>query len=150
MIVFDLSCASGHRFEAWFRDGVAFDEQRQASTIRCPICSDAEVAKAPTAMHVAQSRRRSDGGGEQGSDRAKPVAQPVPAEVAHALRELRDHVEKSCDYVGERFAEEARSIHYGEKVARNIYGEASTEDAAALREEGITVQPLPWLTRRDD
>ncbi len=149
MIVFDLFCASGHRFEAWFRDGAAFDEQRSASTIRCPVCSDADVVKAPTAMHVAQSRRRPDGEEAPAGDEAKPAALPVPAELAQALHQLRNHVEESCDYVGERFAEEARRIHYGEQVARDIYGEASAEEAAALGEEGITVQPLPWFTRRN-
>lgn len=155
MIVFDLFCSAGHRFEAWFRDGAAFDEQQGSSSIRCPICSDNDVVKAPTRMHVAASRGRSTADdcsapeANEDSPAARP-SPPVPGELVEALRQMREHVEKSCDYVGERFAEEARSIHYGEKDARDIYGEASPEEARSLHEEGITVRPLPWLTRRDD
>lgn len=155
MIVFDLFCSSGHRFEAWFRDGAAFDEQQADASIRCPTCGDSDVVKAPTRMYVAGSRGRTAVTGDaaepgDATDTPTPAAAPpVPPEVAEMLRQMREHVEKSCDYVGERFAEEARNIHYGEAAARDIYGEASADEAKALREEGITVQPLPWLTRRN-
>lgn len=150
MIVFDLFCSAGHRFEAWFRDGAAFDEQKSDGSIRCPTCGDGDVVKAPTRMYVAGSRGERAAEPGEATDTATPAASPpVPAEVAEALRQMREHVEKSCDYVGERFAEEARSIHYGEADARDIYGEASADEAQALRDEGITVQPLPWLTRRN-
>lgn len=155
MIVFDLFCSAGHRFEAWFRNGAAFDEQRAAASIRCPTCGDSEVVKAPTRLYVAGSRSRSDDGPGEDAPAEPPAASPtlpppVPAELADVLQRMREHVETSCDYVGDRFAEEARSIHYGETDARDIYGEASAEDARALREEGITVQPLPWPARRSN
>jgi hypothetical protein len=142
MIVFDLACSGGHRFESWFRDGAAFEEQSAGGAISCPYCGDSHVVKAPTRLHVAHA-----GGGE---GRETPATETAPAEVAETLRKLRRLISERCDYVGREFPEEARRIHYGEASARSIYGEASAEDAKALREEGIEVQPLPWMPRRDD
>ena len=81
----------------------------------------------------------------------KAVAPPpdVPPEMLQAMRKLRQHVESHCDYVGPRFAEEARAIHYGERDQRGIYGEASDEEAKELAEEGIEVARIPWLPRQD-
>lgn len=152
MIVFDLFCAAGHRFEAWFRDNAAYEEQREDESILCPSCGDYHIVKAPTPLFVAQSRSsrpQTPVGGDEPPAPVSPSAPPVPAEIGGMLRQLREHIEKSCDYVGDRFAEEARSIHYGEKDAHNIFGEASAEEAHALKEEGIEVQPLPWLVRRN-
>ena len=131
MILYDLSCRNGHVFEAWFRDGAAFETQRKGRKIACPDCGDHRVKKAPTAT--------------------KAVAPPpdVPPEMLQAMRKLRQHVESHCDYVGPRFAEEARAIHYGERDQRGIYGEASDEEAKELAEEGIEVARIPWLPRQD-
>jgi hypothetical protein len=132
MILFSLRCTADHRFEGWFRDGAAYDRQSAAGEIACPDCGDTRVEKAPMAPRLA-----------------KRHPAPSPAQVRRALRELRHQVETSCDYVGERFAEEARRIHYGEVAARGIYGEASTDDAKSLADEGIAVARIPWIPRED-
>jgi len=147
MILFDLKCSQGHRFEGWFRNGAAYEAQAAAHDIACPMCGDTGIAKAPMAPAIAKgSRARSDA-------EAAPAEAPQPdsamveaqAEVLRQLRELRSQVEKSADYVGERFAEEARKIHYGEVEGRAIYGETSREQAEALREEGVPVTSIPWV-----
>ena len=134
MILFALRCAADHEFEGWFRDGASFDRQSAAGKIACPQCGDTAVSKAPMAPRVARSRS-----GET----------PSPKRVREALQELRRHIESNCDYVGERFAEEARRIHYGERDPRGIYGEASADDARDLAEEGIEVKRVPWLPTTD-
>ncbi len=135
MILFALRCAADHEFEGWFRDGAMFDKQSAGGKITCPQCGNNDVTKAPMAPRVTRSR--------------KAEAAPSPAQLRTALQELRRHVETNCDYVGERFAEEARRIHYGESDPRGIYGETSAEDAAGLADEGIEVSRIPWLPRSD-
>jgi hypothetical protein len=135
MILFALRCAAGHEFEGWFRDGVAFDRQSAGGKISCPRCGDTAVTKAPMAPRVARSR--------------SAEATPSPTQLRKALQELRRHIETNCDNVGERFAEEARRIHYGESDSRGIYGEASADDARDLAEEGIEVSRIPWLPPTD-
>ena len=135
MILFALRCAAEHEFEGWFRNGADFEKQSAAGGIACPVCGDTEIEKAPMAPRVARSR--------------KSDAAPTPEQMRKALTELRQHVETNCDYVGERFAEEARRIHYGETEKRSIYGEASADDAKSLGEEGIEVARIPWVSRMD-
>ena len=130
MILFTLRCASGHEFEAWFRDGEGFEAQQRAGEIACPHCGDSQVEKALMAPHIGRSR-----------DKA-PIS---PSQMRAALVELRRQVESHCEYVGERFAEEARRIHYREIDPRGIYGEASAEESEALAEEGIEVGRIPWI-----
>ncbi|MCW5699674.1 MAG: DUF1178 family protein [Rhodospirillales bacterium] len=139
MIVFDLGCSRGHRFEAWFRDGSSFDQQRSDREIACPMCGDREIAKAPMAPHVATTVRHADASHEKKDRRI---------EVRKFLERVRQHVETTCDYVGASFPEEARRIHYGESDARGIYGEADHKEAKELRDEGIDVHPIPWLPKR--
>jgi hypothetical protein len=147
MIVFDLSCGDGHRFEAWFRSGAAFDEQAEAGILVCPVCRDTRISKAPMAPRVT----RTSGVADVAPSPPPPAALPRPRdETAKTLARLRGLIEANCEDVGSRFAEEARRIHFGEKEARGIYGEASGEEAAALREDGIDYQVLPWWQRRND
>lgn len=141
MILFDLDCKDGHRFEAWFRDGPNFDEQATAGAISCPWCGSTEVIKAPMAPHVAKPARR---------EAERLQATPSERKARAVLEAMRDHVESVCDYVGTGFAEEARRIHYGEADGRGIYGEASREEARELRNEGIEFNRIPWLSRRQD
>jgi hypothetical protein len=141
MIAFDLLCSGGHRFESWFQSGVAFDQQQAHGAIECPLCRSRSVAKAPMAPHVGRTATR---GGEQ------PETVAAADRMKSELHRLRQHIEENCDYVGARFPEEARRIFYGERQQREIYGEASADESAALRDEGIPVQPIPWLHRRDD
>jgi len=134
MILYTLHCAARHEFEAWFRDGEAFEAQRKAGEIACPQCGDSGVQKALMAPRIGRSRERQ---------------LPSPAQLRAVLAELRQQVESNCDYVGERFAEEARRIHYGETDPHGIYGEASREESAALAEEGIQFGWIPWVGPTD-
>jgi Uncharacterized protein conserved in bacteria len=133
MILFELRCSREHHFEAWFKDGEAYESQAAAGAIACPHCGDTRVSKAIMAPRLNKS-----------------TGQALDAEgAARAMRrllgELRSSVEASCDYVGEGFAEEARKIHYGDVEPHGIYGEASDEQAAQLEEEGIAVSRIPWV-----
>lgn len=183
MIVFDLTCAQGHVFEGWFRDSAAFELQKTAGDIVCPVCADCVITKAPMAPNLA-TRSGGDHGdqdeaaamvAEVMAEAGKPTPPKLPmrdrrtreevfqapsaaasarvaqlaAEAAQALRALREEVQKTCDYVGDKFAEEARKMHYGEAEQRSIYGETTFDEAKELRDEGIEIQPLPRLPREN-
>lgn len=140
MIRFDLVCTRGHEFEGWFRNGESFESQAGSGDLSCPTCGDTSVQKAVMAPAVARSR------GE--------VLPPDPRRLAMAqmmqmARKVQEHVEKNFDNVGERFPEEARKIHYGDAEHRDIYGKASSEEAQALRDEGIGISQLPMLPKLD-
>ncbi|MEO5338297.1 MAG: DUF1178 family protein [Magnetospirillum sp. WYHS-4] len=141
MIHYQLKCDSGHEFEAWFRDGATYEAQAVAGDVACPYCGDTHVAKAPMAPNIATGTQRR----EMAEDRARQVAD----QILKAVDRLRKHVEQDCEYVGERFAEEARRIHYGESEERGIFGEGSEEDAADLREEGVEFYRLPSGIRKN-
>ena len=144
MILFELKCTNGHHFEAWFRDGGAFDKQAKGGEVECPVCLDTSVVKAPMAPAVSTSSRKNSNK-QQGEHRAKEVAR----EIIKAVSKIQKHVEENCDYVGEKFAEEAKAIHYGEAKERGIYGEATDQEAVELFEEDIHVYKVPWNQRRD-
>ncbi len=136
MIRYNLKCARAHAFEAWFRSSAAFDEQRRAGQVACAVCGSAEVEKAVMAPALKAERA------------APSLTKPAsPAEAA--LTALRRKIETGSDYVGREFATEARRIHDGEKAERAIWGEASLEDARALKDDGIPVAPIPWMRRTD-
>ena len=135
MILFTLRCAQGHEFEGWFRDGDGFEAQQKAGEIACPECGDAAVEKAVMAPRLARSRER--------------LPAISPAQFRAALVEMRRQIETNCDYVGSRFAEEARRIHYGEIDPHGIYGEASKEESQELVEEGISFGRIPWIPTTD-
>ena len=138
MISFNLSCKRGHVFQAWFKDSKTYDRQRARREVSCPDCGDTAIEKAPMAPRLLKSR----------GDKAERAARKA-AEAKQMLRELRQHVEKTCDNVGDKFAEEARKIHYGETEPRGIYGEATDEQHQELIEEGVEVARIPWLPRSD-
>lgn len=147
MIVFDLRCSQNHVFESWFGSTADYDEQRERGLVQCPLCGDSTVEKAVMAPNVAP----------KGNSRPEPMpagAAPSPEQVKvmlAALAAFQAKVESEADYVGDRFVEEARAIHYGETEERPIYGEATIAEAQELREEGIAVAPLPLpLRRRND
>ena len=157
MIVFDLKCGKDHVFEAYFADSETYERQVKAREIACPYCGDATIAKAPMAPNIAVSGKRK-GDPEPapapapGPDKAPAPTVPSPPEMARAvatLRRMRSHIEQNFDHVGPRFPEEARKIHYGEVERRNIYGDATKEEAGALAEEGIEVGEIPWVPRHD-
>lgn len=153
MILYTLRCDAGHGFEAWFRDSAAYDEQAASGHVDCPTCGSTAVSKAPMAPRIgrgeAAAPRAEASAGQPPSEGTGSAVDPRAAALRRQLAELRRQVEAHCDYVGERFAEEARRIHYGEVESRAIYGEASEADATALADEGIPVGRIPWLRRED-
>jgi hypothetical protein len=134
MILFTLRCAHGHEFEGWFCDGDGFETQQKAGEIACPECGNTAIEKAVMAPRLARSRE---------------VPAITPAQFRAALVEMRRQIETHCDYVGNRFAEEARRIHYGEIDPHGIYGEASQEESRELTDEGISFGRIPWIPTTD-
>lgn len=135
MINYSLACAKGHEFEGWFRDAAAYDFQEAGGVLACPTCGDAHVKKAIMAPSVKTSVTKAKG------------HVPAPAADEKKLRQFvagyRKFIQENADYVGPRFPEEARKIHYGETEERHIYGESSIAEARELIEEGIEIAPVP-------
>ena len=151
MIRYALVCGKGHSFESLFQSSAAYDKQAKQKLVTCPICGTDQVEKEIMSPRLAGTRKRDplpvpQVGEAAGGDKA-PVAMISPQERAlrAKLKELRDHVTKNADYVGQEFPDEARKMHYGEIDHRSIYGEASPEEARELHEEGIEFHPLPVL-----
>jgi len=143
MIVFDLTCAHGHRFEGWFASGEDFERQAKAVLVRCPVCDDAEVVRVPSAkVHVGRATVDAPRAAE---DLEAEAVAGAPDELIRKLRE----VVRNTENVGRRFPEEARRIHYEEAPGRPIRGQASKEEADSLREEGIDFATLPPFLTRD-
>jgi hypothetical protein len=151
MIRYSLRCDRDHAFESWFQSSAAYDSQVRRKLVTCPACGSAKVEKAIMAPRII---------GKKGREKAAPApaAETAPAvnestslmmaqerELRAKLKELRDHIVKNADNVGERFPNEARKMHYGDIEHRPIYGEASPEEARSLVDEGIEVSPLPVL-----
>lgn len=151
MIHYSLRCEHGHGFEGWFRDAAAFEEQARRGLLECPHCASTKVERALMAPAVASRKEaaRPAKPSTPAHPPAKATAGVMPAELRAALQRLRAEVEKSCDYVGGEFADEARRMHAGDSERRGIYGETSREEAEALAEEGINVTRIPWLPRSD-
>jgi hypothetical protein len=139
MISFQLKCANGHEFDGWFASSKAFEDQKTTGDLTCPNCGNGDVDKALMAPNLAPSRK----------GRTSASAAKVRAQYLKAARKLREHVEKNADYVGDRFADKARELHYSESESesegRGIYGEASKEQVGELSDEGIDTFPLPNL-----
>ena len=136
MITYSLRCAEGHDFEAWFRNGGDYDAQSQRGLVTCPTCGSAEVNKALMAPAVSTGKQREKLALAAGAEQAKMIAQ---------LQDLARKVRSSAENVGDKFAEEARKIHFGETEARGIYGEATLDEAKSLAEDGVGFLPLPSL-----
>ena len=159
MIRYNLRCDRGHAFESWFQSSAAYELQEKRKLVNCPSCGSAKVERAIMAPQIVSKKGRDH-------SRDNEVPAPVPAPVAPTdvatptstpllmaqerelrakLKELRDHIVKNADNVGERFPNEARKMHYGDIEHRPIYGEASPEEARSLIDEGVEVSPLPVL-----
>jgi hypothetical protein len=156
MIRYRLKCQKRHEFEAWFADSEAYDRQARRREISCPKCGNTRVEKALMAPAIAKRtvrRKRATRPAEPAASAQAAAAQAqsethrlaAHGELAAAMRKMRAEVEAKSEYVGPRFPEEARKIHYDEAPARGIYGEATHEEAQALAEEGIEFVPLPPL-----
>jgi len=159
MIHYQLRCTSTeqeHAFDGWYRDSAAFDSLVRAGLVECPLCGGTGVARALMAPAIPKK-------GRPARDAAAPAAPPapappeapaaaagpMPAQLRAMLQKLRAEVERTCDYVGDDFAEEARRMHNGESERRGIFGEASDAETEALREDGIEVSRVPWVPRSD-
>jgi hypothetical protein len=157
MIRYALNCEQGHAFESWFQNSAAYDKQVKRALVTCPICGSAKVEKAIMAPRLGRTEGHPEMSETSRTPSPLPAAPPVPAaapvavmspperELRKKLKELREHITKNADYVGPRFSEQARKIHYGEIEHRSIYGEASPDEAKELHEEGIAFHPLPIL-----
>ena len=150
MIVFDLSCADGHHFEGWFGSSADYDSQREGGLLSCPFCGSDEVGKAPMAPAIpAKSNSRPE---SLPAASAAPAPQqlantPVTPEMQVALSALakaQAEALRNSTWVGNKFAEETRKMHYGERDTAPIHGHASLAEAKALIEEGVPVAPLPF------
>jgi hypothetical protein len=150
MIRYALQCDRGHAFESWFQSSSAYETQVKRKLVNCPGCGSANVEKAIMAPQIVSKRARvAEKAPAATNDVAAPASTPLlmseERELRTKLKELRDHIVKSADNVGERFPNEARKMHYGDIEHRPIYGEASSDEARALIEEGVEVTPLPVL-----
>jgi hypothetical protein len=151
MIRYSLQCERGHAFESWFQNSSAYESQIKRKLVSCPACGSAKVEKAIMAPQIVSKRRNpsAEPSPAATTDAAAPASTPLlmaqERELRAKLRELRDHIVKNADNVGERFPNEARKMHYGDIEHRPIYGEASPDEARALIDEGVEVSPLPVL-----
>ena len=154
MIRYSLHCDRGHSFESWFQSSSAYESQEKRKLVNCPVCGSARVERAIMAPQIVSKKGRDS----QSNDAPAPVpptevttpgSTPLlmaqERELRAKLKELRDHIVKNADNVGERFPNEARKMHYGDIEHRPIYGEASPEEARSLIDEGVEVSPLPVL-----
>ena len=151
MIHYNLRCARGHAFESWFQSSSAYETQEKRQLVNCPVCGSAEVERAIMAPQIVSKKGREVAvaapapAAEVATPASTPLLMAQERELRTKLKELRDHIVKSADNVGERFPVEARKMHYGDIEHRPIYGEASPDEARALIEEGVEVTPLPVL-----
>jgi hypothetical protein len=142
MIHYDLICEEGHEFDGWFSNSAAFDEQSRNGLVSCVLCGSTRVEKQLMAPGIPVR-------GNRKSEPARPMlaatVDPRQQKLVQMMRELRKAVEENAEYVGDKFAEEARKIHYEESEKRGIYGETTSQDAEELIDEGIEIHPLPIL-----
>jgi hypothetical protein len=159
MILYRLRCSKGHEFDGWFKDSKTYERQEKKSLIGCAVCGDAKVARAlmsprlgtkgnkAKAVSSVETAAPTPAGPSPEQQQMAAIARKMPKELREALLKVRAEVEKNCEPVGTRFAEEARKIHYGESDKRGIYGETTDKEAEALAEEGIEFGRLPWIPR---
>ena len=139
MIKYTLRCDQGHDSDSWFQSADAYEALKEAGHLSCAVCGSTEVSKALMAPPVAKGTAQAPA----------PMALSAPgSDAERALSEMRRKVEENSDYVGDRFVEEARSMHLGEQPERSIYGEARPEQARALLEDGVPVMPLPFKPKK--
>jgi hypothetical protein len=143
MIVFELACPDGHRFEGWFASSQAFADQNERNLIDCPHCGSSAVEKAPMAPAIAAKNNTKP----ETTEQKLPVTSQIPPQVARAMQALaaaQAAALKNSTWVGDKFAEASRAMHYGERDPAIIHGQATREEAVALAEEGIALSPLPF------
>lgn len=163
MIHYQLRCTSAaedHVFDGWYKDSAAFEALQKAGLVECPVCGGAKVDRALMAPAIPKKGRPArnaviptppapEAPADTPNAPPQAAAGPMPAQLRAMLQKMRAEVEKTCDYVGNDFADEARRMHNGESEQRGIYGEASDAEAEALRDDGIEVGRIPWVPRSD-
>ena len=135
MIKYSLRCSDGHNFEAWFSSSKAYEDQTQDSLVLCPLCDSREIKKNIMSPSIGKKGNKSN----TNNDVKK---------IEVMMNKVRKHVEKNYEYVGKKFPEEARAMHYEEKESKDIYGESSIEEAKELIEEGIDIHPIPGINKK--
>ena len=153
MIQYSLVCENEHGFEAWFKSASAYDDQVKMNVVTCPICATPKVEKALMAPSLGRkSNREGPGAKPSAEEKSSPdsavsltAGHPDHTKLRQAMRQLRDKIVSEADYVGDKFAQEARKIHDDESDARSIYGEATADETASLIEDGVDILPLPTL-----
>jgi hypothetical protein len=156
MIRYNLRCERGHTFESWFQSSSAYEVQEKRKLVNCPACGSAKVERAIMAPQIVSKKGRDNAAPapavptdvaatEVATQGSTPLLMAQERELRAKLKELRDHIVKNADNVGDRFPNEARKMHYGDIEHRPIYGEASPDEARALIDEGVEVSPLPVL-----
>jgi hypothetical protein len=156
MIRYNLRCERGHTFESWFQSSSAYETQEKRKLVNCPACGSAKVERAIMAPQIVSKKGRESAAPapaatgnvaatEVTTQGSTPLLMAQERELRAKIKELRDHIVKNADNVGDRFPNEARKMHYGDIEHRPIYGEASPDEARALIDEGVEVSPLPVL-----
>ncbi|WP_420960736.1 DUF1178 family protein [Brucella sp. IR073] len=134
MIRFSLHCDHEHEFEGWFRNNEDFERQAARGLVECPACGSSHVEKALMTPSVSTSRKK---------EKIALAMSEAQRALIDQMRELSRKLRENADYVGDKFAEEARKMHFGETDPRGIYGEASREEVTSLLEDGVEIMPLP-------
>ena len=153
MIHYSLRCERGHTFESWFQSSAAYESQEKRKLVSCPSCGSVKVERGIMAPRIVSKKGRDTTAPaaaeatstEVTTTESTPLLMAQERELRAKIKELRDHITKNADNVGERFPNEARKMHYGDIEHRPIYGEASPDEARALIDEGVEVSPLPVL-----
>jgi len=151
MIHYQLRCTQGHSFESWFKSSSAYEAQEKRNLVSCPVCGSSKIERDIMAPRIGSKKDREGAvpapaaATEVAPVASTPLLMAQERELRAKLKELRDHIVKNADNVGERFPNEARKMHYGDIEHRPIYGDASPDEARALIEEGVEVTPLPVL-----
>lgn len=147
MIRFALKCENDHGFESWFQSSDAFDGLKAAGMVTCPTCDSSRVEKDLMAPRVRPARSAAKPP-EKPETLRQPMTNAPDPRFVEAIRALREHVEKNSEYVGDRFAREARAMHEGDMDHRAIHGEVNAEEARQLIEDGVPAMPLPFIPRQ--
>lgn len=137
MIRYALACDKGHEFEGWFAGSEDFDNQLQRGFLSCPVCNSLNISKLLMAPSVSTARKK--------DERQSLAMDTARKEAIAKIKEAVANIRANSEYVGDKFPEEARKIHYGEADERGIVGHASIQEAKALIDEGIEIAPLPIL-----
>lgn len=132
MIAYDVACENGHTFEGWFNNNTSFEDQRLRGLVDCPHCGSTRVERIPSTFAIG--------------NKTKPQEQPadIAPQLATMLR-MQRYIEKNFEDVGQKFADEAVKIHYGEAEKRNIRGTTTQQEEQQLKEEGVAFLKIPII-----